>query len=134
MRKSAKGRTWSVTLDVVGMQFRWTKDGRETLSRSVPFFVEFERQPDNPKDENAIKVNISSDFKLTKLRGMHLGYVRAPSAALLAPRLDNGTLEPVKLWVTEVNGEAGMATLEARFQDVIPSKRKSGRKSSLTSH
>jgi hypothetical protein len=70
-------KTWSSELTVVGLQFRWKMTGRETLARSVPFKVELEREPDNEHDENAIKVNIASDFKLTKLRGRQLGYLRA---------------------------------------------------------
>jgi hypothetical protein len=31
--------------------------------------------------------------------------------------MDTGAIEPVKLWVTEINAEDGEATLEARFQD-----------------
>jgi HIRAN domain len=112
-----KGRTWSTELTVVGLQFRWKLDGRKTLGRAVPFRVELEREPDNKHDENAIKVNIASDFKLTKLRGKQLGYLRANIAAKLAPHLDSGYSTPDKLWVTEINAELGEATLDARFRD-----------------
>ena len=121
-------RTWSAELTVVGLQFRWKKDGRETLARAVPFKVELEREPDNKYDENAVKVNIVSDFKLTKLRGKQLGYLRANIAALLADKLDKGTVEPVKLWVTEIDVLDGTAQLSARFRDVAKPVTKPKRK------
>lgn len=117
-------KTWSIELTVVGLNFRWTREGRITLARSVPFKVALEREPDNEYDENAIKVVIASDFKLTKLRGKQLGYIRKNSAALIAPRFDAGTLEPVKLWVTEVDPFYGDAQMDARFRDKRPAKKK----------
>jgi len=88
------------------------------LSRSVPFPVELEREPDNEYDPNAIKVNIHAKMKLTKLHGKQLGYLRKEVAALLAPKLDAGSIEPVKLWITEVDPRAGEAELSCRFRDV----------------
>lgn len=129
-----RGRTWTLELTVVGMRFRWKKEGRELLARSVPFPVELEREPDNRADENAVKVNIAGDFKLTKLRGRHLGYLRANIAELFAPKLDAGTVESVKLWVTDIDVDGGQATIDARFRDIPPkrenrsTKRKTGRK------
>lgn len=121
---ATKLKTHKLTVSVVGLQFRWTQDGRKVLARSVPFPAELERQPDNPKDPNAVKVNIAGDYKLTKLRGRQLGYLRAGTAAMFAPRLDNGTLEVVKAWVTEVDDTE--ATLELRLRDIpkkMPGKR-----------
>lgn len=112
-----KQRTWSFEATVVGLQFRWKMSGRETLARSVPFPVELEREPDNKVDENAIKVNIAGNYKLTALRGRQLGYLRKEIAAMLAPRLDAGHISPVKLWVTEVRPREGEATLAVRFKD-----------------
>jgi hypothetical protein len=112
-------RTWSFTCTVVGLQFRWKMTGREMLARAAPFPVELEREPDNPADENAIKVNIAATKKLTKLKGAHLGYLRKEVAAMLAPRLDAGQVAPVKLWVTEVEPRNGEATLSCRFKDAV---------------
>jgi hypothetical protein len=55
---------------------------------------------------------------LTALKGKQLGYLRRNVAALLAPKLDAGSIEPTRLWVTEIDAKAGEATLEARFRDV----------------
>lgn len=128
-----KTRTWTVELTCVGMQFRWTKDnGRPVLKRACPFPVALQREPDNEHDENAIMVLIDGDRKLTKLKGKHLGYLRRQSAALIAPKLDAGTIEPVKLWVTDVDIDEGEATINARFRDVTPkrapAKRKDGKR------
>jgi hypothetical protein len=113
-----KGRTWSIELECVGMQFRWKKTGRETLARAVPFKVDLEREPDNKHDENAIKVVIASDFKLTKLRGSQLGYLRKETAEQFAPRFDAGTIETAKVWVTDINVDHGNADLDCRFRDI----------------
>lgn len=122
------GRSWSVELTVVGMQFRWTKDGREMLRCSCPFYVVLEREPDNPADENAIKVNIASDHKLKKIRGMQLGYLRANIAALIAPKLDAGTTRLVSMWVTDIDPLTGEATAEARFRDLKKPAKQTKRK------
>lgn len=122
-----RSRIWTAELTVVGLQFRWKKSGREMLAQNVPIPVALEREPDNPADPNAVKVVIMGDYKLTRLRGVHLGYLRRNIAELLAPKLDAGTIESVKLWVTEVEPDSGDATLQARFRD-IPSGRKKARK------
>lgn len=119
-----KGRTWSIELTVVGLQFRWKKTGRETLARATPFKVDLEREPEHTHDENAIKVVIASDFKLKKLAGSHLGYLRRQAAEHMAPRLDNGTLEVVKMWVNEIDADKGEATVAARFRDIEKKRRK----------
>jgi hypothetical protein len=102
----------------VGMQFRWKMTGRETLARSVPFLADLEREPDNPMDENAIKVIIAGDKKLTALKGKHLGYLRAKTAEQFAPWFDEGQIEVVKIWVTAINPQSGDATLDCRFRDL----------------
>jgi hypothetical protein len=127
-----RAHTWSAQLTVVGLRFRWKKDGRDVLKRACPFPVELEREPDNKYDEDAIKVNVAGDFKLTKLRGQQLGYLanrkdahtgeRVGIASMLAPKIDAGTIEPVKLWVTDIDVEEGEATLEARFADIEPKR------------
>lgn len=119
-----KLKTHKLSVAVVGLQFRWTQSGRKTLNRACPFPVELVREPDHPKDPNAVKVNIAGDFKLTKLKGKQLGYLRARTALKFAPRMDAGTIEIVKAWVTEVGDTE--ATLELRLRDIprkTPGKR-----------
>ncbi len=135
-----KGRTWIVTLSVVGLRFRWKRDVIAMMPGWCPFPVTLEREPDNRFDPDAIKVMIAGDFKLKKLAGKQLGYIsnrldpdsdeRVGLASLLAPRLDAGTVEPVKLWITDIDVEGGGAELSARFRD-IPAK-KGGRKKPAT--
>jgi hypothetical protein len=126
-------KTWTAELTCVGLQFRWTKDnGRPALKKACPFPVALKREPDNEHDENAIMVLIDGDRKLTKLKGKQLGYLRKNIAALLAPKIDAGTLEAVKLWVIDVDVDSGEATIDARFRDVTPkraaAKRKNGKR------
>jgi hypothetical protein len=108
--------------------------GRETLARSVPFLVDLEREPDNKVDADAVKVIISSDFKLTKLRGSQLGYLRSgykdgkeKAAQLIGLMLDAGTIEVVKIWVTDIDAEHGNATMDCRFRG-IPKPRTKAKK------
>jgi hypothetical protein len=117
MRKGG-GRTWSATVTVVGLQFRWKADGRETLARNVPIPVLLEREPANEHDENAVKVIIAQNYSLKALRGIHLGYLRREVAAMIAPKLDEGSIEPVVLRVTAVDPKPGEAALEMTFRDV----------------
>ena len=128
-------RTWSIELECVGMQFRWKKTGRETLARSTPFLADLEREPDNPMDADAVKVIITSDFKLTALRGRQLGYLRSgykegkeKAAQLIGSRLDAGTIEVVNIWVTHIDPFNGNATLDCRFRDLPKPKPKTKRK------
>lgn len=139
MPEKRKGKTWSINLSVVGLRFRWKRDTISMMPGWCPFPVTLEREPDNRVDSDAIKVMIAGDFKLTKLRGQHFGYIsnrevegeRVGLASLLAPRLDAGTVEPVKLWVTDIDVEGGAATLSARFRDKPKVTR--GRKKAKTS-
>jgi hypothetical protein len=127
------GRTWSVELSVVGLNFRWKRDVIAMMPGWVPFPVTLEREPDNRFDSDAIKVVIAGTMKLTKLRGAHFGYIsnrldeeegqRVGLASLLAPKLDSGAIEPVKLWVTDIDVDSGAATLSARFRDRPTAKR-----------
>jgi HIRAN domain len=117
-------RTWNMEIHCVGLQFRWKRDGRETLRRMTPFEVQFEREPENRHDENAVKVIIAPQTKLTRLDGAHLGYLRRTVAEVLAPKLDAGAVEVVKAWVTDVDVDTGDATMDVRFRDKPAAKRK----------
>lgn len=113
-----KQPTWIFTLTCVGMKFRWTLDGRKQLKFSLPFPVQFVREPDNQVDENAIMVLVDGDEKLRTLKGKQLGYVRADAAALLAPRFDAGILEVVGAWVETIDVEHGQCEVMTRFRDI----------------
>ena len=118
-----KGRTWKITLTCVGLNFRWKRATRNMMPDWCPFPVTFEREPDNRFDANAVKVVIAGSKKLTRLKGKQLGYLRAGVAAELAPKLDAGTIELVKAWITEVDPEGGDATIDVRFRDKPAGKR-----------
>lgn len=79
-------------IDVVGLGFRMKRDAREVLAASLkskPLKVTLEREPTNKYDPNAIKVIAAAG----EVDGIHLGYVRATTAEVLAPRIDDGTLD-----------------------------------------
>ena len=71
-------------LVVVGMHFR-EREGVPAKSIVANFIppvaVEFEREPDNPFDPNAIKIIYN---------GQHIGYIEAASAVYLSPWIDEG--------------------------------------------
>lgn len=56
--------------------------GRERLS------AELRREPSNPFDPNAIRVNID----VANPHTLHVGYIPKSLAARLAPRMDGGTV------------------------------------------
>jgi hypothetical protein len=60
MAPNKKGRTWSMELEVIGLRFRWKKDGRIAIARMCDkgdiTGIRLEREPDNKYDENAIMV------------------------------------------------------------------------------
>lgn len=119
MTKKTAGRTWSIELTVVGLQFgALTKEGRELVARNLPVPVELVREPENPADENAIMVKLAGDFKLTALRGLRIGHLRRNIAAVLAPKFDSYSIAPVKLWLTELDNDANEGTISGRFRDV----------------
>lgn len=69
---------------VVGMHFR-EREGVPAKSIVASFVpplkLDFEREPTNPYDQNAIKI---------LYEGQHIGYIEAASAIYLAPWIDEG--------------------------------------------
>jgi hypothetical protein len=55
--------------------------------------VRLVREPRNPHDPNAIRVDLQVPllFGLIRLWG-HIGYIKAPRAARMAPQIDDGSL------------------------------------------
>lgn len=118
-----KGRQWSHELDVIGLKFRWKKELREKLAMTVNTRsvagIRLEREPENEYDENAIAVYLPNRL----YDGKQLGYIRRDSAALLAPKMDAGSLEVVSATLTEIRaGEPktpwNEGNLVIRFRDV----------------
>lgn len=71
-------------LTVVGMHFR-EREGvpaKSIVANFIPpVVVEFEREPHNPYDPNAIKIIYN---------GQHIGYIEATGAVYVAPWIDEG--------------------------------------------
>lgn len=101
-------RTHSIELELVGMNFRTKKEVRQHLKSQLSFAVKIEREADNEHDENAIKV----------LKGsFHLGYIKRETAAILAPRLDSGSLRFKSGLCTEIDVDRGTAVCILRLVD-----------------
>lgn len=66
--KSAKTRTWSHELEVVGLGFRLKRETRRQLRRMVEekgsvSGIRIEREPDNRADANAVFLAIAGGMK-----------------------------------------------------------------------
>lgn len=134
--KSAKkptiARRWDHELDVVGLKFRWKRDGRRGLAdmiakRGSVTGMRLVREPDNKVDEFAIMVCLPERI----LNGTQLGYIRTDSAAVLAPKLDDGSLVVLsaKLEELDADDDWNTGTMLVKFGDVKkPAKRKGSTK------
>lgn len=117
-----KGRRWQHELDVIGLKFRWKRDGRRALAdmivkRGSIGGVRFIREPDNRADENAIMVCLPERI----LGGKQLGYLRAETAAVLAPHLDSGKTEIVNVVLESLDehDDWNSGTMVAYFRDSV---------------
>jgi hypothetical protein len=121
--KKPVGRTWSHHIDVIGLGFRWKRDGRRALAdmiekRGSITGIRIVREPDNRHDENALAVLLPPRI----LDGAQLGYIRATTAEQLAPRIDDKTLRvcAVTLLSLDEDDEWRSGELHVRFLDVKP--------------
>jgi hypothetical protein len=121
-----KGRTWRAELEVIGLRFRWKKDGRAALAsmaaKSDITGIRLVREPDNKWDENAIMVMLPERL----MGGRQLGYLHRQAAELLAPKLDSGSLEVVsaKLMSLDPGVDYNTGSMDIIFRDVAtPAKR-----------
>lgn len=94
---------------VVGMGYRVTFPSKRKLRDHLPFTVWVTREPDNDHDGNAIAVKIG-DHEVP-LYPMTIGYLRKQVAKVLAPGLDDGTVEVGKAKLTEIR-EDGTGVVE----------------------
>jgi hypothetical protein len=109
----------TIYLDVVGVQFRTSKESREILRRLVErggVTVTLDREPDNPHDEYAIRVLIErAKGDRGRFGNRRIGYIRATTAAKLAPRLDSGDIRFVSATATDLDENLTMR-IEAKFE------------------
>jgi hypothetical protein len=103
--KSALSR-FQHELDVTGLRFRWKRDVRRALAGTIRkedgiVGIRCKREPDNDYDANAIAVYLPTRL----LHGRQLGYLRRDAAAVLAPRLDDGSLRIVGVTLAELYAE-----------------------------
>jgi hypothetical protein len=128
-----KPGTWTHQLDVVGLGFRMKRDARRTLADIIAkngniWGMQLVREPDNPADTNAIMVCLPKRL----MGGAHIGYLRAPSAELLAPRIDRGSLAVVRATLLELRSENDFkeGTLDVTFRNKAQTRTAKGKISS----
>jgi hypothetical protein len=102
-----------MTIPLRGLVYRITVTTREQLAEMAPVRLRFEREPNNSHDPNAIAVFA---MEPPKKSNWHIGYVPKEIAALLAPKLDNGTVHIESVWLTEVEPESGEAEMDVFFK------------------
>lgn len=89
-----KAPVFTHEVDVVGLGFRMKREFRKTVAKYLHanrsgIRVKLVREQTNRFDINAIMVKVVSDNKRAGLvAGQHLGYLRADTAAILAPVMD----------------------------------------------
>ena len=105
----------SVDFNVVGLQHRLTQSTRRMMLAKInegsPIFCRLEREPDNPVDENAVKVVIQEG----SYKDMHIGYVPAVIADPLSLLLDFNELHDVLLSITGMDVDKGEAESTLQF-------------------
>lgn len=110
---------------VVGLQHRLTPSTRRLLAdatREKVIEAMIEREPENAYDENAIKVVISG----SPYKGMHIGYIPRGVAAIMAPAIDQGSIDisTAKGSIVEVEPMDGTATMLLEFKGAVRMKHK----------
>ena len=73
---------------VVGMHFRGEHAKKFAAELQPGDTLLLEREPDNPYDQNAIKVLVPAD------EPWHLGYINRTDAAWISPYLENPAITP----------------------------------------
>lgn len=118
-------RQWNYTIEVIGLRFRWKRDARRAFAGMVEqrgqiTGVRIVREPENQHDENAIAVFLPQRIA----GGKQLGYLHRETAAILAPKMDEGLLKVVKAELLSLNQRDDYNTgdLLVRFQDMSPKR------------
>jgi hypothetical protein len=81
---------------------------REHVRRGTSLIVE--REPDNPFDDNAISLSVTSNG-----RQQRIGYVPKKIARDLAPRIDSGE-EEIRVTVTEVASRPRLSSVNIAIE------------------
>lgn len=125
--KTTPDRTWTHHVDVIGLGFRWKRDGRRALAdmlakRGSIASIRIVREPDNKHDANALAVYLPKRI----LGGAQLGYLRATTAEVLAPRIDARTLtvQAATLLSLDEDDDWKSGEIKVRFHDAKPKPRK----------
>lgn len=95
------------------MFHRLTISTIQNMAHDVPLHCRLEREPDNPHDENAVKVIVTEKPWSQKHEGIHIGYVARATASVIAAAMDaGGKAWPYSdAWLTEIDAEHGKGEL-----------------------
>jgi hypothetical protein len=88
---------------VVGMDYRVTTPSKRMLREHLPFRVWVTREPTNDHDKNAVAVQIG-DHEIP-MYPMKIGFLRRQVAKVIAPGLDDGTVEVGKAKLIEIRDD-----------------------------
>lgn len=116
-------KTTEIEIPVAGMKYRCAVSTR----RMIQAHVEDEtveclllRDPENPHDENAVKVLIEN----APYTGFHIGFVPKDIAAKLAPLLDDADVTVAACIITEMDAVGATATLSLSLKTPVQAKKK----------
>lgn len=102
----------NLDLEVVGMNYRLTVPTIEKLADDIPLHCTLEREPENPHDENAIKVLVTEKpWRKKHDEGMHVGYIARATASVIAVSMDADEWPYNEAWLTEIDTDTGTGTL-----------------------
>jgi hypothetical protein len=102
-----------MTIEIKGMQYRLSSSTRRLIAmQMLPLRVRLVREPENEHDENAIAVfGYEGSFKR-----MHLGYVGRETAAVLAPKIDDGELVFVEARLVECDSREATGEMKVTWK------------------
>ena len=122
------GEITELEMMVVGIKYRVSVSTRNALALDVKREkrrVYLEREPDNPVDENAVKVFMDEK----PYTGLHLGYVKKDIAALLAPVLDAG-VPVITAYLLDMDVKDGSGEIVVTLKTPVQAKKKVPKKKS----
>lgn len=99
---------------VVGLRYRVTEDTLQEMSEVLPLKAKLEREPDNPHDENAIKVVLLDK----PWKDFHIGYLHREVAKTIAPKWDAVKVEISEGVIAELDPNEAEATITLKMKSL----------------
>lgn len=102
-----------ITLSVVGIQHYLTLSTRRMMNPHLPLKCALIREPTNPADPNAIRVEVS---EVGPYKGLKLGHMRRQVAEVWADFMDEGKLVITEAWLLEFDSRLETGELLIKFK------------------